>query len=103
MANCAISGENYKCVLNTSETFKITTMKDYHDLYLNVDVLFLACVYEAFRKEFLNSFAIETVPYLSTPCYSWDTMVRFTDINLKLISDIGKEQFMIYDSIICKG
>ena len=26
-------------------------MKDYHDLYLKVDALLFACVFETFRKE----------------------------------------------------
>ena len=63
-------------------------MKDYHDLYLKVDVLLLACVFEIFGKESINSFELEPAYYVSTPSYSWDAMLRFTDINLKLISDI---------------
>ena len=43
------------------------TMKDYHDLYLKVDVLLLTCVFETFRKESLNSFELDPAYYLSTP------------------------------------
>ena len=66
-------------------------MKDYHDLYLKVDVLLLACVFAIFRKESINSFELEPAHYVSTPAYSWDAMLRFTDINLKFISDIDIE------------
>ena len=46
--------------------------------------------------------------YLSTLGYSWDAMLRFTDINSKLISDIEKYQFVesvikCIISLICKG
>ena len=32
------------------KSFIMSTMKDYHDLYLKVDVLLLACGFEIFRK-----------------------------------------------------
>ena len=35
-------------------TFKVDTMKDYHDFYLKIDVLLLACVFETFRKESIH-------------------------------------------------
>ena len=69
-------------------------MKDFHDLYLKVDVLSLTCVFETFRKESINSFELDPPFYLSTPGYSWDGMLRFTYVNLKLISDIEKYQLV---------
>ena len=61
---------------------------------LKVDVLLLACVFEAFRKESINSSELDPAHYLSTPGYSWDTMLRFGDVNLKLISDFEKYEFI---------
>ena len=72
----------------------MNTMKDYHDLDLKVDVLLLACGFETFRKESMNSFELDFAHYLSTLGYSWDAMLSFSDLNLKLISVIGKYQFI---------
>ena len=61
-------------------------MKDFRDLYLKVDVLLLHCV----RNESTNPFELDLVYYLSTLRHSQDAMLRFIDVNLKLISDIEK-------------
>ena len=42
----------------------------YRLLYLNVDVLLLACVFETFREESMNSFELDTAHYLSTFGYN---------------------------------
>ena len=57
---------------------------------MQVCVLLLTCMFETFRKESINSFEFDPAYYLSTPGYSWDAMLRFTDVNVKLISDIEK-------------
>ena len=72
----------------------MNTIKDYHDLYLKVDVLLLACGFETFRKESMNSFELDFAHYLSTLGYSWDAILSFSDFNLRLISVIGKHQFI---------
>ena len=68
----------------------------------------LTCVFETFRKEAINSFELDPDHYLSTPGYGWDAMLRFTDFNLKLISDIEKYQFFEFSiksgiSMVCNG
>ena len=45
----------------------MNTMKNYHDLYLKVDVLLLACVFENFRKQSISSFELDPAHHLSTP------------------------------------
>ena len=82
--------------LNNSvwKSFIMNTMKDYHDLCLKVDVLLLACGFETFRKESMNSFELDSAYYLSTPDYIWDALLRSSGFNLRLISVIGKHQFI---------
>ena len=63
-------------------------MENYHDLYLIDDVLVLAWMVETFTKEFMNSSQLDPDHYLSTPCYSWYAMLRFTVLNLELKLDI---------------
>ena len=86
--NCAINDKNYEHVLNICKAFTINNIKDYHDLYLKVDVLLLACVFETFRKESINSFELNPYCYLTTTGYSWCAVLRFICVSLKLISDI---------------
>ena len=83
-------------------------MKDYYEMYLKVDVLLLASVFETFRKESMNSFELDLHWYLYFPGYSWDGMLTFKNINLKLISNTEKYQFIESTirggiSMICKS
>ena len=77
-------------------------------MYLKVDVPLLGCVFEASRSKSMGSFELDPAHYLSTSGYSWDAMLRFTNFNLKLVSDI--EKYQLIEStirglwpIICKG
>ena len=76
-------------------------MKYHHEFYLKVDDFLLTCVFKTFRKEPINSFELYPAHFLSTPSYSLDAMIRLTDVNLRLISDIEKYQFI--DSAIRGG
>ena len=52
-------------------------MKDYHDLYLKVDVLLLACVFKTFSKESINFLELDPAHYLCISGYSWNAMLMF--------------------------
>ena len=86
----------------------MNNMKDYHDLYLKVDALLIACVFETSKNELIHYFELDPAYYLSTPGYNWEAMFRFTNDNLKLISDFEKYQFTESTmrsgiSMICEG
>ena len=56
----------------------------------------------------MNSFELDPAHYLSTPENGWDAMLRFIDVNLKLISDIEKYKLIQGAisggvSMTCKG
>ena len=41
-------------VVNVWKDFKMNTMKHYHNLFLKIDILSLACAFETCRKESTN-------------------------------------------------
>ena len=64
----------------------MNTIGDYHDLYLKKDVLLLTDVY--LRSLCLDYYELDPCHYFSSPGLSWDEMLKMTEIELKLISDI---------------
>ena len=55
----------------------MSTMTDYYNLHLKVDVLLFACVFQNYKKESRYFFELDPSHYLSTPDYSRDAMLRF--------------------------
>ena len=76
------------------EEFKCKTMGDNHDLYLKSDVLILADVFENFRKNGREYYNLDPAHYFSCHGFAWDAMLKMTDINLKLITDIDMYQMV---------
>ena len=56
--------------------FKCKTFGDYHDLYLALDVLLLADVFENFRAMSLDTYRLDPAHYFTAPGLSWDAMLR---------------------------
>jgi hypothetical protein len=69
------------------EKNSILTPCDYHDLYLNTDVLLLAGVFESFRTATLSSLAVDPAYYVSGPQLSGDCIMKMTRCDLTLLSD----------------
>ena len=85
--NKDISDEDYIHAQKIWKEFKMKTMKDYHDLYLELDVLLLADVFENFREVCLDNYKLDPAWYLTAPGLSWDAMLRVTGIKLELLTD----------------
>ena len=65
-------------------------MGDYHEYYLEKDVLLLTDVFEKFIKTCLKYYELDPCHYFSSPGLSWDAMLKMTDLKLEKISDIDK-------------
>ena len=85
--NKDITDEDYNHAQKIWKEFEMTTMKDYHDLYLELDVLLLADVFENFREVCLDNYKLDPVWYLTAPGLSWDAMLRVTGIKLELLTN----------------
>jgi hypothetical protein len=57
------------------------------ELYLTCDVLILDDCFESFRELSLKHHGLDPAHYISSPGLSWDAMLKFTKIELELLTD----------------
>ena len=89
-----ISDEDYQHAQNVWKKFNLKNMGEYHDLYLQLDILLLADVFENFRKTCLEYYKLDPCHYFTSPALSWDAMLKMTNIKLELMTDIDMFQFI---------
>ena len=82
-----ITEEDYKHALNVWDVFKMKTLKVYHELYNETDVLLMADVFENFRNICLNNYGLDPAHYFTAPGLAWDACLKMTCVNLELLSD----------------
>ena len=62
-------------------------MGDYHDLYLETDVILLANVFESFRKVCLDNYGLDPAHFYTAPGLAWKACLKKTGVNLELLKD----------------
>ena len=82
-----ITDDDYQHAQEVWTTFDCQTIGDYHDLYLRTDVLLLADVFENFRKTAMETYGLDPAHYLTLPGYSWDALLKLTNVELELLTD----------------
>ena len=79
---------HYAHAVRVWDAFECETMGDYHDVYLQLDVLLLTDVFEKFRKTCLSYYKLDPAHYYTTPGLAWDAALRMSKITLELITDV---------------
>ena len=83
-----ITKEDIKHVKNVCDTFKIKTLGEYHDLYVQSDTALLADVFENFRDKCIEIYKIDPAYFLSAPGLAWQACLKKTGVELDLLTDI---------------
>ena len=89
-----IDVNDYLTCKKTWNKFEMKNMGDYHDHYLNKDVLLLADVYEQFIDTCLKCYRLDNCYYFSSPGLGLDAMLKMTGKELEKISDMDKHLFI---------
>ena len=62
----------------------MSVLKGYQDDYLKRDVLLLVDVKENFRIKSIFFLKLDSIHFLSIPCYGWNKTLALTAVNLTL-------------------
>ena len=72
-----ITDEDYEHSIKIWKEDKIKNLGEYHDLYLKIDVLLLAEIFENFRNVCLKHYELDPAHYYTSPGLSWDALLKF--------------------------
>ena len=84
---------------DVAQAFKIYTLfvcrnlGDYHDVYLRIDVLIVADVFDNFQQVCMKVYKLDPVHSFSAPNQRWDAMLITTRVDLGLLNDIDRVLF----------
>ena len=82
-----ISEKDYQHTCKVWKKFGLKNMGDYHDLYLETDVILLANVFESFRKVCLDNYGLDPAHFYTAPGLAWRACLKKTGVNLELLRD----------------
>ena len=96
-----ITPEEYERAQKVWREFNIENMHQYHDRYLNLDVLLLADVFENFRQTCNLDYGLDPAHYYTLPGFTFDACLKFTQQELDLYTD--SEKFLFIENSIRGG
>ena len=96
-----ISYDDYAHAINVWNTFNISNLGEYHDLYIKLDTALLADVFENFRDKHIEIDKLDPAYFLTTPRLSWWKCFKKTGVKLELLTD--ENMFLMYEKGIRGG
>ena len=78
-------------------------MREYHDLYFNLDVILLADIFENLRKTCIIDYDLDPCDYYTLPGFTFDACLKFTDQELDLFTNNEKKMFLFIENAIRGG
>ena len=82
-----ISDKDYTHAQEIWDVFKIKNLGEYHDLYVHIDTLLLADIYENVRNMCFNIYELDPVHFLSATGLAWQACLKKTGVKLELLTD----------------
>ena len=96
-----VSDTDYKHTCSIWREFGIRNMGEYHDLYLRINVILLANVFESFRQVCLENYGLNPSHFYTVPGLAWKACLKKTGIRLELLLD--PDMFLMFERGIRGG
>ena len=83
-----ITDADYTHRKRVCKDFQIKSLGEYHDLYVQSNILLLADVFENFRNMSLEVYEFDSAKFISAPGLAWKAALKKTKVKLDLLTDI---------------
>ena len=84
-----ITDADYEHTKRVCKDFEIENLGQYHHLYVQIDTLLLANIFENFRNICLKTYELDPAKFLSAPRLAWQAVLKKTWVKLDLLTDIN--------------
>ncbi|KAL4083685.1 hypothetical protein QTP88_029001 [Uroleucon formosanum] len=88
-----VCDEDYDHAVRVWNHFGCTSLGAYSNLYLQIDVLLSADIFENFRDICMTTYHLDPAQYFMLPGFSFDCMLKLTKVDLELLDDFEKILF----------
>ena len=78
---------DYRHGNNVFKKFKLKNQGEYHDLYVQSNMLLLADVFENLRNMCIKVFELDPAHFLSLPGLPWQACLKKNNVKLELLTD----------------
>ncbi|XP_071138792.1 uncharacterized protein [Mytilus edulis] len=95
-----ISEQDYRHALKVWDTFSMSNLGSYHDLYLLTDVVLLTDVFERFRNMTTDYYGLDASHFFTAPGLAWEAALKMTGVNLELLTSPDMYNFF---ELGCRG
>ena len=89
-----ISVEDYKFAQDILRKFNLKNLGEYHDIYLETDVMLIADVFETFRRSIMKKYKLDPAHFLTAQGLSWVACLKMTKVKLELLTHPGMSMFI---------
>ena len=96
-----ISDDDYAHTINVWNTFNISNLGEYHDLYVKLDTALLTDVFGNFRDKHIEIHKLDPAYILTSPGLPWWEYLKKTGVKLELLTD--ENMFLTYKKGIRGG
>lgn len=83
-----VDPEDYEHAVKVWRELNMSTLGDYNDFYVKLDVTLLCDVMEEFRNSCLSAYELDCFYYFTSPGLAWQAMMKETKCELQLLTDI---------------
>ena len=87
LTRSGISEEDYEHAKKVWNEFNLRNLGDYYDLYLKMDVILLANVFEEFKSTCIKHYGLDPANFYTSPGLAWKACLKKTGIKLEFLTD----------------
>ena len=84
----------YEDALNIWNKFKIKNIGYYQDLYMEINLLFLADLFQNYRNFSLEYYGLDPAHFYTASGFAWEAALKMTHVQLELFTDLDMYLFV---------